>query len=140
MKSLRALIDRLKWLGPLFARIVLGVVFIDSGWQKLHNLTGITEYFQSLGIPLAQVQAPIVAGLEFSCGLLVLLGLATRFAALPLRGIMAVAIGTAKLGDLEAWTDLFALSEFLYITLCVWLLTSGPGNVSLDQKILPSLA
>jgi putative oxidoreductase len=133
----RGKIECLTWAGPLLARLTLGGVFIDSGWQKLHDIPSIVEYFESLHIPFATIQAPMVAGLEFTCGILVLLGLFTRVAVLPLIGIMTVAILTAKIEDLKSLSDLLGFAEFCYIVLCIWLFTNGPGKASLDRRLFP---
>ena len=42
-KTLLALVDEIEWLGPLLVRITVGVVFMGTGWGKLHNLGGITK-------------------------------------------------------------------------------------------------
>src|SRR5882672_10449969 len=92
---------RLAWLPPALARLALGVVFVQTGWGKLHSLDQVTAFFQSLGIPGAAVQAPFVAGVEFVGGLLLIAGLATRLAAVPLAGTMVVAILTAQLKNVH---------------------------------------
>jgi putative oxidoreductase len=122
-------------LPPLAARISVGLVFTQAGWGKLHNLERVTTFFERLRIPAPHLQAPLVAGLEFACGILLLLGLMTRTASLPLIVIMAVAILTVKLGGLESFTDIFGLSEYLLILLLLWLALSGPGGISLDNWI-----
>jgi putative oxidoreductase len=132
--------NRLSWLGPLLARVTIGVVFIESGWGKLHNLSKVIDYFQSLGIPAAQYQAPFVAGTEFFAGLLVLIGLATRFASVPLSAIMLVAIATAKSSEIGTWTDIFGFTEVLYLVLLVWLIVHGAGALSCDAVIAKNRA
>jgi putative oxidoreductase len=123
------------WLPPVFARLAIGVTFIDSGWGKLHNIPKVTEFFTSLGIPYPAIQAPFVAGVEFFGGALVLAGLLTRLASVPLVGTMVVAILTAKAKDLERIWDLFGLEEFLLIGLLVYLIVEGAGVLSLDRVI-----
>ena len=126
---------RLEWLPLAAARITLGWVFLQSGWGKLHNLAGVTDFFVSLGVPLAHVQAPMVAGIEFGGGLLLLLGLATRLAALPLVGVMLVAIRTALWDDIHDLSDLFGLAEFGYVVLLSSLVVFGAGSLSLDALV-----
>src|SRR5213593_2333437 len=87
---------RIDWLPPTLARLCVGLVFFNSGWGKLHGLNDVIEYFRSLGIPAPEIQAPFAAGTEFVCGLLLLLGLFTRVASVPLIITMIVAILTAK--------------------------------------------
>ncbi len=122
----------LRWLPPTVARLALGWVFVESGWGKLQNLPKVVAFFTDLGIPAPQFQAPLAAGTEFVCGVLVLLGLATRLASLPLIGTMIVAIGTARASELAGPSDLFGFIEFLYIALLLWLGAYGPGPISLD--------
>jgi putative oxidoreductase len=137
--GLRALVLRvaasLRWLPPTVARLTLGWVFLQSGWGKLHNLPKVIQFFGSLGIPAPQIQAPMAAFFEFACGVLLLLGLATRVASLPVIVIMTVAIVTAKKGDIHELSDLFEVSEYLYICLALWLGAYGAGPISLDAVI-----
>jgi putative oxidoreductase len=53
---------------------------------------------------------------------------------------MAVAIATAKRGDIHEVSDLFALSEFLYIVLLAWIATAGPGALSVDRLLADRFA
>lgn len=122
----------LRWLPPTVARLTLGVVFVESGWGKLHDLPKVVAYFTDLGIPAAQFQAPLAAGTELLCGILMLLGLATRLASLPLIGTMLVAILTARRSELHGLSDLFGFIEYLYIVLSLWLGAYGAGPISLD--------
>lgn len=128
-------LEKFNWLPGLLSRWTIAGVFIFTGWGKLHNLPKVIEFFQSLGVPAANIQAPIIATLELVCGSLIFLGLGTRIAALPLIGIMTVAIWTAKRDTIEIWNDLFSLSEYLYIPILVWLIFQGPGSLSLDHFI-----
>ena len=117
----------------VITRAVIGIVFVGSGWGKFQNLDQIVSFFTSLGIPAPALQAPFVAATELGCGLLVLLGLATRLASIPLIGTMIVAIATAKWADVETLKDFLDLSEFLYIVLMIWLVAAGGGCFSLDS-------
>lgn len=123
----------LRWLPPTVARLTLGWVFVESGWGKLHNLEKVVGFFTDLGIPAPQFQAPLAAGTEFVCGVLLLLGLAMRLASLPLIGVMIVAIGTARASELTGLSELFGFIEFLYIALLLWLGAYGAGPISLDR-------
>ena len=126
---------RLDFVPPLLARFVIGFVFVNTGWGKLHSLDHLIQYFTELKIPFPQIQAPFVASIEFVCGGLVLVGLATRFAAFPLIGTMVVAIATALWPDLDGLNDLLGRAEFLYIVLLVALVVRGAGAVSIDALL-----
>jgi putative oxidoreductase len=125
----------LDWLPPLLARVTLGVVFAQSGWGKLHNLPKLISYFTELGIPHPELQAPFVAGTEFVCGWLLLLGLFSRIAAVPLVVTMLVATVTAKADEMKHYGDLFGLTEWTYIALAVVIVVHGPGVHSLDALL-----
>jgi putative oxidoreductase len=126
---------RLAWLPPLVARVVLGVAFLRTGWGKIHNLDGVATFFTSLGIPAPGVHAALVAGVELGGGALLLAGLATRAAALPLAGTMVVATATAQWPQAESILDLTATIELAYLALLVWLVQAGAGALSLDRLV-----
>ena len=147
MKSLSTLLydlpeavgARLRWLAPLLARVAVGYVFLMTGWGKLHALDQITGYFASLGIPYPEIQAPFVATVELVCGAMVLVGLFTRVAALPLIGTMVVATATAQWPNVSNLAGFLGLVEVLYVVLFAWLAIDGPGPVSLDAIVRPLL-
>lgn len=126
---------RAAFLAPLLARLTVGVAFAESGWGKVHNLESVAAYFAELGIPAPAFQATFVSYVELICGSLVLLGLGTRLAALPLIGTMVVALITAKASDIAGFSDLIGTIEFCYAVLCAWLALAGAGAVSLDHAI-----
>jgi len=123
----------LEWLAPLFARVVVGWVFLWSGWGKLHNLPAITENFVSWGIPFPQVLTPFVSGVEFFGGLFLLLGFLTRISGGALGITMIVAIRSAKWADVDSLETLLGFDEFEYLALFLWLAIAGPGVVSVDR-------
>jgi putative oxidoreductase len=127
--------NALNWLPPTVARVTVGVVFFQSGWGKLHDLAKVTDYFIQLGLPAPAFQAALTATTEFVCGSLILLGLCTRFAVVPLTITMVVAIRTALWDQVDSIGSLFSIAEFLYITLFIWLGTAGPGPLSIDWLI-----
>jgi putative oxidoreductase len=117
------------------ARITLGVLFVSTGWGKVHNLAKITAYFAELGIPFPGIQAPMVSFIELVGGALLVVGLASRFAALPLMGSMVVAILTAQRANVHGLPDLFGLVEWTYFALLLWVALAGPGKFSLDHLL-----
>ena len=128
--------NALWWLSPTLARVTVGWLFLKSGWGKLHDLQKVTNFFIELGLPAPAFQAHLVATTEFVCGALLLIGLFTRLAAVPLVISMIVAIRTALWPQIDhTLVSLFGQSEFLYIVLLTWLGTAGPGPLSLDWLI-----
>jgi putative oxidoreductase len=129
------LLDRWAWVGPLALRLSLGAVFLGTGWGKLHNLGQVTSFFTDLGIPLPAANAALVSGVELVGGTLILLGLFTRFAAVPLMVVMTVAILTAKRPDIDGIRSLLAFDEFTYLAGFLWLFVAGAGKASLDALL-----
>jgi putative oxidoreductase len=134
-------LEGLEWLGRLVIRLAVGIEFFGSGLGKLGKLPGFIQYFRMLGIPFPEVQAPFVAGVELICGALIVIGLATRPAALMLCGVMAVAIVTAAAPEHHVTATWHGLLEFLYLPewclllLLGWLVLAGPGRASVDARI-----
>jgi putative oxidoreductase len=132
LARLRAVGDRLAPLGPLLARLTVGIVFMGTGWGKLHTLDNVTQFFTDLGIPMPGFNARLTACTEFFGGILILLGLGTRLVALPMAFTMVIAIITAKRDDLKDFTSLFGFEEWSYLVFFVWLAVAGPGPLSVD--------
>lgn len=136
---LLGLVDKVAFAGPLLARITVGVVFALTGWGKLHNLDKVTQFFESLKIPMPHANAVFIGSLEFFGGILLVLGLFSRLISLPLMGTMVVAILTAKLEDVTGLGDLLRLSEWMYLVVFAWIALTGPGRASLDHILAPRL-
>jgi putative oxidoreductase len=66
----------------LLGRIAIGLIFVESGFGKLTNLAGFAESLASKGVPAAALLALVGAVVEFAGGIAVILGLATRYAAI----------------------------------------------------------
>jgi putative oxidoreductase len=131
-----ALTSKLDWAAPLVARVTLGVLFVSTGWGKVHDLDKVTGFFTDLGIPAPHLNAVMVSFVELIGGSLLLVGLASRLAALPLVASMAVAILTAQREQLHGLADLFGLVEWTYLALLLWVALAGPGKVSLDHLLV----
>ena len=127
--------SHLTWLGPLFARLTVGWVFLWSGWGKLQNLPQITENFVSWGSPFPEILTPFVSGVEFFGGLLLLAGLMTRISAGALGVTMIVAIRSAKWDQVDSLESLLGFDETAYLALFLWLAIAGAGPLSLDRLI-----
>jgi putative oxidoreductase len=125
----------LGWLAPLFARIVVGWVFLLSGWGKLNNLPQVTENFVGWNIPFPHVLAPFVSGVEFFGGLFLLLGFVTRISAGALAVTMIVAIKSAKWADVDSLETLLGFDETEYLALFLWLAIAGAGPISIDRLL-----
>jgi putative oxidoreductase len=123
----------------LMVRLYWGYQFMQSGWGKLHNLNGVTEFFTNLGIPAPHLNAIFVANLEFFGGLLLILGLANRLLGLVLTGNMLAAYLTA---DRDALKSIFSepskfynADPYTFLFTALLVLIFGAGFFSLDQLI-----
>jgi putative oxidoreductase len=76
-------------------RLALGVGFAYFGYLKLFDPAGheaARDLYQAAGLPMHEALAWIVGGVEFLCGLAVLLGIATRFASILLICVVALMV------------------------------------------------
>ena len=115
-------------------RAVLGGIFIKEGGGKLYGwfggggLDSTCIFFTKLGIPFPELNAYLVGGVELYGGMLLLIGLLTRVAALPIAMTMVVAILTAH-------ADGGYNYQLLIIMSCIILMHLGGGSLSLDKKL-----
>jgi putative oxidoreductase len=69
----------------LSVRLYWGWQLAQSGWGKVHHLSGVAEYFASLGLPMPAPMAVFIACVEFFGGLRNLYAVRIGFAAAELR-------------------------------------------------------
>ncbi|MFD0750849.1 DoxX family protein [Mucilaginibacter calamicampi] len=124
----------------LLIRLVVGVVFLSEGIQKfLFAAAQGSGRFEKIGMPSPEFLGPFVGITEIICGFLILIGLLTRFAAIPLISIMLVAIYTTKLpmlNDGGIWKMLHESRTDWAMLLCsIFLLIRGGGAFSIDKKL-----
>lgn len=123
----------------LLIRILVGWVFLSEGIQKFvfPAQLGVGR-FEKIGIPAAHFMAPFVGTVEIVCGSLLLIGLFTRVAIIPLLGVILVAIATTKLPMIAKtgmWSMLHeARTDFSMLLGLVFLLITGAGTWSLDAR------
>jgi putative oxidoreductase len=121
-------------------RLMVGAVFLSEGLQKFlfPGALGVGRFLK-IGLPHPELLAPMVGAFEVICGCLVLVGLLTRLATVPLITIMVVAIITTKLPILldrglwaaahESRTDLSMLLGSMFLLLV------GAGPAALDRLL-----
>jgi len=120
-------------------RVMVGGVFLSEGIQKcLFPAEVGAGRFAKIGLPSPELLGPVVGGFEIACGALVLLGLFTRFAVIPLLTIMAVALYTTKLPillDSGFWKMAHeARTDFSMVMGALFLLIVGAGAWSVDAR------
>ena len=121
-------------ISEVLFRLTIGSVFIESGIGKWKDMPQVVSYFESLKIPMANIQAPMVACIELICGLAILVGFKTRWAAVPLMGTMVVALITAKADEITGFSSLTGLTEFLYLIILFHLFAQGSRFLSFDRR------
>ncbi|HUK25235.1 MAG TPA: DoxX family protein [Terriglobales bacterium] len=122
--------------GITVLRVVVGVVFLMHGWQKItvFHLAGVHHMLGSIGVPLPGIFAVILIAVEFLGGIALILGAATRPAAALLAIDMVVAILKVHLkgGFFLPMGFEFALT-LLAANICMAL--TGGGAASVDGAI-----
>jgi putative oxidoreductase len=124
----------------LLIRLMVGAVFVSEGIQKFLFPADLgAGRFAKIGFPSPELIAPFVGSFEIACGILLLLGLLTRLAAVPLIVVMLTAIATTKIPILmndgfwkmahEARTDWSMLLGLIFIFIV------GAGRWSLDALL-----
>ena len=123
----------------VLVRLLVGVVFFSEGVQKFlyADALGVGR-FAKIGIPAPEVMAPFVGVVEIVFGLLVIIGLLTRLATVPLLIDIVVAIATTKIPMLMKdgfWkTAHESRTDFAMLLGLVFLLLVGGGKASLDAR------
>jgi len=130
-----SLVKRTDSAALLLARLTVGVLFVSTGWGKVNNLAKVTDFFTELGIPMPGFNAVLASYTELVCGALLVIGLASRLAAVPLVITMVVAIVTAKKSELHGVPDLFGFVEWTYLVILVVIFALGPGKIALDALL-----
>jgi putative oxidoreductase len=138
----------------ILVRLLVGlVVFFPEGIQKLAfpDILGAGR-FAHIGIPYPQVMGPLVGAMEVICGALIIIGLLTRLAAIPLIVIMVVALISTKIPILRGhdwwifhvpklarygfWSMLHeARADFDMLLGSIYLLIEGGGAWSVDARL-----
>ena len=123
------------WLGPLLLRLVFGWFWLETGWAKLHNLEFFAGRFVEWGIPWPMLSATVSGATDLIGGALLIIGLGTRLAAIPMIINMLVALAVVVLPTITTFNEFVELDEVLYVCVLFWLLMAGPGKASLDHLL-----
>jgi putative oxidoreductase len=123
----------------LLGRLAVGLLFVSTGWGKVHDIPKVVAFFESLGIPAPGFHAVLVSWSELLCGSAIVIGLLTRLAAIPLIVSMTVALLTAKRGDIHGILDLVGQDEFTYLVVLAMIAVLGPGKLGFDHLVAKRL-
>jgi putative oxidoreductase len=124
----------------LLIRLMVGAVFLSEGVQKfLYPASLGAGRFLKIRLPYPEFSGPMVGAFEIMCGALILAGLLTRLAAIPLIVIMLVAITSTKIPILLEkgfWTMAHeARTDWSMMLGSLFLLLVGAGPWSLDALL-----
>lgn len=132
---------RIADFGPLLARVIVGIIMTAHGLQKLVMGPGAfgSSMLASVGVPLPTLMGYVVVFVELVGGILLILGLLSRLAALLLTINLIVAILLVKVQvglisptdppAVGAELDLALIAAFLVVLLM------GPGKLALDRML-----
>lgn len=138
---LRQLLDPGAPTAVVLIRIAVGLVFLSEGIQKFLFSDALgSARFSKIGIPAPEIMAPFVGVVEIVCGALVVVGFATRLAAIPLVVNMVVAIASTKVPLLIQqgfWKMAHeARTDFAMILGATFLFIVGSGPWSVDGRLV----
>ena len=123
----------------LAGRVLMMILFVPFGWQKLNGFSGTVAYMASTGAPSPELSAVIAVAVELVGGALIAVGFYTR----PLALVFAVyTLATALIGHrywaLQGMDQYLAMINFYknisIIGGLLLLAVSGPGRYSFDRK------
>jgi putative oxidoreductase len=127
----------------IIIRLIVGLIFISEGIQKYLFLQIFGPgFFQEIGFDHAYFWAYFTGACEILSGIMILFGLLTRIASIPLLIVMVTAFITTKLPVLATkgfWSFLHEYNtDFALTMLLIMLLFYGGGKWSVDENILQS--
>ncbi len=139
----------------ILIRLIVGSVFLSEGIQKFlfPQALGVGRFLK-IGIPYPEIVAPFDGAFEIGCGILIIFGLLTRLAAIPMIINMTVAIISTKIPILLGYGYwMFSLPkldqygfwsmahearvDFSMLLGAIFLLIVGAGPISLDALLFP---
>lgn len=124
-------------------RLAVGLIFLTQGILKYTDPKMGFERFTRIGFPHPYFTAHFVGTFEIVCGALVLIGLFTRLAAIPLLIVICTAIATTKIPELSRAGQGFwfmvsdARTDFAMFCSLIFLLINGAGGLSIDAGRRP---
>lgn len=124
----------------ILIRLMVGAVFLSEGIQKFLFADQLgSGRFEKIGLPYPDFLGPFVGSFEIICGSVVLIGLLTRIASIPLIIIILVAIATTKadvLANDGFWEMMHgSRTDWAMLLGSIFLLIRGGGSWSVDQKL-----
>ncbi len=133
-------LSRLASLAPLAVRLIIGIIMLAHGWQKLTemgpgNFGG--QMLAGLGVPLPVFMGYVITFVEIIGGILLIVGFLSRLAALLLTINLVVAVLLVKVnvGFLSGSSGTGAELDLALIAGLLVILFAGPGRLSVDHAL-----
>ncbi len=135
MNGFTRMLASLQEIGFLIVRVVTGAILAVHGYQKVFDMGvgNVAGFFDKIGIPIAQVSAPFISFLELLGGLLLIVGLVTRYLGV-LYTIEFIVATWAVAGPMGKGIN-GAHLEVMLLLAGVLLATHGGGKLSLDHMV-----
>lgn len=128
-------LSRYRDVGVLILRLVFGFQLVRVSYENAlfpaKNIPGFVDYLTSLGFPLPAVGAWLAAYTEFIGGILLILGLWTRYASIALIINFTLAFVFAHLVINDTYQNTFPSVNLLAVS--IFLLLNGPGKYALKE-------
>lgn len=135
---MNALCEAVKTYGPLAGRILLALIFVISGYNKLVGFDGTVGYIANKGLPMPQLAAAAAIAIELIGGILLVIGWQTRWAAtaiflflipttLIFHPFWAVTTGK-QMETIQFMKNLCIMGGMLYV------MAFGAGPLSVDNR------
>lgn len=129
--------SRLTTTAVTVLRVILGFLFAAHGWQKFNEWTiaGTQAAFAQMGVPAANVSAPLIAGLELAGGIALILGVLTRVVAallaIDMIGALFLVHASAGIFADKGGYELVLLLGAAALALAL----TGAGRLSVDRAV-----
>jgi putative oxidoreductase len=138
-EDMSAMCEMVKNWGPVAGRVLLALIFVLSGFEKITGFEGTVGYIASRGLPLPQVAAAAAAAVELGGGILLIVGWQTRWAATALllftipttlifHNFWAADAGQVQNQTIHFMKNLCIMGGMLYV------MAFGAGPLSVDNR------
>jgi len=138
MHQICSTLNRGRPVAPIVLRLVIGGLFIWHGIDKFDaGISMIEDMFTMWGVPAPGLAAPLTAVVEIVAGILLVVGLGTRVAAMALSAVMIGALIYVKqdLGIISSVPMPGAELDLALLAGLVAVIVLGPGRLSLDHQL-----